>query len=352
MGMRRIALSSLRGEAILAKGIATPQGTLIVREGTPLTPPVVEKLRAMNITHVIIEEPGTDHIQVVEPLTSRTYWLLREVSRNLVKAVQGGKGFPTALSRLQRAIPSLVEETLQSPPFVLYPLAGDLEDLFAVRAINSACLAVYTGKARFTHAELQALALAAFLQDLGLFRLDPHLLQKALAEGHALSEDPSLRPHVEASSRLIQENLLVSAYAKKIVAQHHERWDGSGYPHGVSGEEIHPLARWMAIVDSYLSQILRVEGAILPHEGLEWLFAGAGFLYHPEMVMAFRDRVPLYPPGTEVKLSSGEIGIIAGPGSLPFRPQVTVIRDAEGAPLPPRRVDLSSELQLMIVEVH
>ncbi|MDI3270527.1 MAG: HD domain-containing phosphohydrolase [Bacillota bacterium] len=350
--MLRIALTSLLGEAILAQSIVSPQGTLIVREGTPLTPPLVEKLRTKNITHVIIQEPGTETIQVVEPLSTRTYWLLRDLARDLLQALGREKGLPNGISALQKAIPAALEETLQAPPFVLYPLAGDQEDLFAIRAVNTACLAVYTGKSLFPQGELHSLALSAFLQDLGLFRLPPSLLEKALQEGHALEEDPGFQPHVNFSLGLIQKHLLISAHAKKIVAQHHERWDGSGYPLGTAGEEIHPLSRWMAIVDSYLSQILRVGKAVLPHEGLEWLFAGAGFLYDPEMVMTFRDRVPLYPPGLEVKLSSGEIGIIAGPGAHPSRPRVIVIRDPQGGPLKPREVDLSSELQLMIVEVR
>ena len=98
----------------------------------------------------------------------------------------------------------------------------------------------------------------------------------------------------------------------EAVGQHHERWDGSGYPARMQGEDISPFARIIAMADTYFEMVSRRPGreAYMPHEAVEFILAYNGVLFDPELVQIFTRLVPLYPTGTTVRLNTGELGII------------------------------------------
>ena len=146
---------------------------------------------------------------------------------------------------------------------------------------------------------------------------------------------------------------LVSALC---ALQHHERLDGSGYPHGLKGNEIHEYAKWIGLVDSYdamtTNRIYR--DPMLPHQAVEALYAGTGTLYEQSMVQLFRDKVAIYPVGMTVRLHTGEVGVVVDVNaSYPHRPVVRMLYDEEGIRLhAPYELDLSMNLTSIIVGVN
>lgn len=87
---------------------------------------------------------------------------------------------------------------------------------------------------------------------------------------------------------------------------------------------------------------------MLPHEGLELLFSGAGTLFDRKMVDTFSRTVAIYPPGLEVTLNEGRTGIISAVNqSMPSRPRVRVMSE-HGVKVTPYEVDLAEELSGMI----
>ena len=99
----------------------------------------------------------------------------------------------------------------------------------------------------------------------------------------------------------------------EAVEQHHERWDGSGLPARLKGEDICHFARILAIADTYyeLVSLMPDHEPYMPHEAAECIIAYSGALFDPELVKLFTRLVPLYPTGTTVELNSGEEGIIS-----------------------------------------
>lgn len=94
-----------------------------------------------------------------------------------------------------------------------------------------------------------------------------------------------MRRHPEMGVRIV-EPLGFSPTATEIILHHHERWDGGGYPFGLSGEEIPLPARAFAVVDSYdaMTNDRPYRRAMPTHEAHAELRAGKGNLYDPEMV--------------------------------------------------------------------
>ena len=117
-----------------------------------------------------------------------------------------------------------------------------------------------------------------------------------------------------------------------MIASHHERFNGSGYPQAIKGTQIPLYARIAAIADCYdaiTSQ--RVYAKPITHAlAIKQMYEWRGYDFQPELIEAFIQAVGVYPTGTLVELTSGEVGIVIkeNPGKR-LRPQVLVILDPD-----------------------
>lgn len=117
-----------------------------------------------------------------------------------------------------------------------------------------------------------------------------------------------------------------------MIASHHERFNGSGYPQSIKGTQIPLYARIAAIADCYdaiTSQ--RVYAKPITHAlAIKKMYEWRGYDFQPELIEAFIQAVGVYPTGTLVELTSGEVGIVVkeNPGKR-LRPQILVILDPD-----------------------
>lgn len=155
----------------------------------------------------------------------------------------------------------------------------------AQRLVQFAC---QTGKLLgLSEAELARLSLAALLHDIGKIAIPVSILYKP----EALNEEEwrIMRLHPEIGQRILQAAGGIFASLAPIVVAHHERWDGSGYPNGLAGEEIPLLARILAVVDSYDAMTTRriYCAPLTIAEARVELQRCAGSQYDPCIVSAF-----------------------------------------------------------------
>lgn len=134
--------------------------------------------------------------------------------------------------------------------------------------------------------ELHDLSLAGLLHDVGLLMLDPELLARPDtwdAEDYAL-----VQSHPRVGAELLSRFAFLAS-AAHMIAHHHERWDGSGYPFGFRGSFIPLGARVLAIADAFDSIQVPVETnpRIRRHIALRILKIGAGSQFDPELVEIF-----------------------------------------------------------------
>ena len=118
--------------------------------------------------------------------------------------------------------------------------------------------------------------------------------------------------------------------------QHHERYDGSGYPLGLKGKEIHPFGAIIGMVDMFDAITAdRVYRRGRPtHEAYELLAASGDYYFEHGIVKAFLSHVAAYPTGTFVLLSDNSIGVVTDtrPG-LALYPEVKLLLDPAGNPV-------------------
>lgn len=116
-----------------------------------------------------------------------------------------------------------------------------------------------------------------------------------------------------------------------MVKTHHERFDGTGYPHGMSGTSIPMFGRIAAIVDSYdaMTSDRSYKKAITPHQALRVLYSECNKVFQEELVEQFIQCLGVYPTGSLVELTSGEVGIVISQNRMRrLRPKIMLILDS------------------------
>lgn len=118
----------------------------------------------------------------------------------------------------------------------------------------------------------------------------------------------------------------------EAVAQHHERMDGSGYPHALAGEKISIFGKMAAIADTYAAITQRRPYAepASPHEALQMLSNWGGSLFHRDMVEHFIQSIGVFPVGSLIELSTGEVAVVVTHNKQRrLRPKVLVVTETD-----------------------
>jgi HD-GYP domain-containing protein (c-di-GMP phosphodiesterase class II) len=217
--------------------------------------------------------------------------------------------------------------------------AGLNVDYLAFHQARTAILAIRLGiELGEPRERLLALGVAACVFDVALWRVPG-----AAAAGEWSEEGVAWREHPRRSAEIVHAWGAPAAGVLDAVLQHHERERGQGFPQGLAGTAIHPHARIIGLADTYTR--LTVPPAWLtpraPHHAVRDIVRGRNQVFPAALIKALVDVVSVFPPGTRVRLNTGERArVVAASARQPLRPQVEVLTDARGRATPARRVDL------------
>jgi putative nucleotidyltransferase with HDIG domain len=182
--------------------------------------------------------------------------------------------------------------------------------------------------------DLRSLAIGGLLFDVGKLGVPAELLRAT----RKLSDEEfaEVRNHVKRGVEMIQNSGLMNRDVLDMVAHHHERHDGSGYPQGLAGDSIPIYARIAAIVDCYdaITSHRSYARAIPPSVAIKMLYEWRDLEFQAELIEEFIQAVGIYPAGTLVELSSGEVAVVVAEyRTRRLRPRVMVLLDADKQPL-------------------
>jgi HD-GYP domain-containing protein (c-di-GMP phosphodiesterase class II) len=206
----------------------------------------------------------------------------------------------------------------------------------------------------YNQEQLMTLGLGAMLHDIGKTQISMQVLLKpGVLSSYEFEE---MKRHTERGYYLLKDEPNIPLLVAHCAYQHHERIDGSGYPRGIKGDEIHDYAKWIGIVDSYdaMTSNRVYRNAMLPHQAVEALYSGSDILYDTTMLRLFRDKVAIYPIGLTVKLNTGQSAIVSDiNATCAHRPIIRIITDEAGIDLKsPFDMDLSKNLNVLITNIE
>jgi putative nucleotidyltransferase with HDIG domain len=177
---------------------------------------------------------------------------------------------------------------------------------------------------------LKVIGTGAMLLDIGKTKLSTELLRKPGAPNP--QEWNLIRAHVDQGIALLKSSPGVDLQVLTMVATHHERIDGSGYPNSLKGDAIPLVGRIAGIVDTYDAMISERSYARpkSTYDAVRELKHLGGSAFAPELVELFIQAVGVFPTGTLVELNTGEVGVVIAQNRFRrLRPEVMLVLDAQ-----------------------
>lgn len=184
--------------------------------------------------------------------------------------------------------------------------------------------------------------LAGLLHDLGKMGIPDKILNKP---GKLTDEEfATIKLHPEIGAKVLMEGSDVSAMVMDVVLHHHEKMDGTGYPHGLKGEHISLYAKMGAVCDVYdaITSDRPYKKGWSPAESIRKMAEWSKGHFDEMVFQAFVKTVGIYPTGSLVRLESGRLGIVVEQGASLLTPKVKIFFSAKTkSPIIQETIDLS-----------
>ena len=198
------------------------------------------------------------------------------------------------------------------------------------------------------------IVLAALLHDCGMLRISDAILKKngPLSD----TEMRTVAAHTIYGYKSVLSEFMYTEHIAQLVLQHHERWDGKGYPNGLNQESIEQGARILAVVDTFVAMTSErvYRKAFLGYDAMKTLLADKSRRFDYEVIKAMIQNVGVYPIGSIVLMNDTSIARIVGIApAAPLRPLIRILIDESGRHHPDNQgklVDLREHKNTFIVK--
>jgi HD-GYP domain-containing protein (c-di-GMP phosphodiesterase class II) len=244
----------------------------------------------------------------------------------------------------------------QKDQYISFILGGEVKGYeMAKSSINTALLtALITEELKIPNHKTLGIVIGALLHDAGMLRLPKEITEKRGELSDA--ERQRIHSHPLFTHRIVTRELRYNEDVGEIVLQHHERWDGKGYPFGFAGNKINIGARIISIADAFEAMVSHkpYRNPLVGYQAIKNLLADNSRRFDPAILKVFVTIMGLYPIGSIVRLNNGAIArVVESRADAPLRPSIEILIDenqkvSESAERP--AVDLLAEKSLYITK--
>lgn len=228
--------------------------------------------------------------------------------------MQNTQGYPLRSIREANELTDYVASQLHSTSNITLHLMADTpnNDSLYYHALNVATLSMLLAKlCDKNYDEIKMIGLAAIFHDIGNSKISPHVFKKN--EALTKPEENLYKMHATYSLRLLEMVNDFPKAAKEMIANHHERLDGSGYPKGLTEQDINDSTQILSVADEYdymCNPLLKNKTPITPYTALSFLYKHCDKKLNKQYVQILIKQLGVYPPGCVVELSNGHIGLV------------------------------------------
>jgi HD-GYP domain-containing protein (c-di-GMP phosphodiesterase class II) len=334
--MRGIDIFSLKEGQKLARTIYDDTGRVLLHKGTIIRSNYIKRLDDLGIPFVYVEDELVGPLEVEELLHDSVRIKSIKIIKYTMEKARISK--EVDIRYVSEIVNQILDDIFASPSLLVSFQEIRAKSLHIyIHCVSVAVLSILTGMVlKLDQLKLKNLGMGAILHDLG----------KSVVQG---------KEHTTLGFNLIRQNKEVNIACAHVAYQHHERFDGNGYPRGLKEEQIHLFAGITAIANYYdnLVNPFFYENKLYPYQAIEKVIAESGTSFHPELVSAFARNIAPYPIGSLVRTNIGSLGVVIGlHENFPTRPILKLVTDKFGGTIDKfPEVDLLEEKTIFINEI-
>jgi len=217
-----------------------------------------------------------------------------------------------AIEEAQVVMATMTKAILAKDDLILHLVGDDRDDMDRHQHAISVCmLSMMIGKKLgLSSQEISNLGTAGLLHDIGKLKIPSQFYTNK--DVSSAKRKFVIEKHPEYSIEFINNVPSVNADVKRLIVEHHEFADGSGYPKGLKEDKLHPHSLIVSMVNMYekLCYPYNEKKARTPSQSLSYLFSSQKALFNSRQLSAFVKSLGIYPPGTLVALNNGQTGIV------------------------------------------
>jgi HD-GYP domain-containing protein (c-di-GMP phosphodiesterase class II) len=324
---------------LLTSRSGEPPGLPGRRVAEPLGPSVLTTIK----NKVVYREQSTVDQEL--PVARTAQHKAEVVLKDIMSQVEAGKALDAP--RVQEAVTSMTDSVVRNPDAMM--LLAKLKEKGGHTLDRAFGVSIYMltfGRfLQLPREQLDLLGMLGLLQDVGMTGVPEEVVEKK----GALSKPELMvcRSHIAHSIAILKETPGLPSELPALAALHHERYDGSGYPKGLKGEQIGLFGSIAGLVDCFdaMTHPRPYAEVYSPSNALNYLYNHRNVLFDGPLVEQFVQCIGIFPVGALVELNSGEVGIVIAQNLVRrLLPKVMVVLDANGVPKRPQLIlDLSQE---------
>lgn len=350
--MRRVNIDQIEPGSKLARNIYSTNSQILLRQGAVLTKKFLARLKSMGFTALYIEDGLIDDITIEQNISEETRIHATNCLRKVVADFKKSKSIK--VGQVNKVVANIVDDIMRNKD-VMINLSDirSYDDYTFNHSVNVTVISVMIGLClSYDYSRLCDLGLGVLLHDIGKTMVPVETINKP---GRLSSEEYNIvKRHTWHGFEILRNEPEIKTTSAHVALQHHERYNGSGYPRQLKGDDILEFARIAAVADVYdaMTNERCYRKKVPVSEVHKYLLDNSGILFDPRIIDRFVEKITLYPQGTKVVLNDGRSGlVIKNNRSDSTRPTLRLFWD-NGTPMKkPVEINLSDERSLQIVEV-
>jgi HD-GYP domain-containing protein (c-di-GMP phosphodiesterase class II) len=247
-------------------------------------------------------------------------------------------GIKSGLDIEMRTIDNIAIQLLQDlrdyhNSFIDFILGGEVSGHeLAKSSVNTAILSALTAlELHLANHKIHNVIAGALLHDIGMLRLSKGITEKK--GGLSEAELEQIKSHPLHTSKIVTKELFGPNEVNLIALQHHERWDGKGYPDQIAGAAIDIGARIVSVADAFEAMVSKksYRDSIIGYQAVKNLLADNASRFDPEVISVFTKIMGIYPIGSIVRLNNNSVArVISINTKTPLRPIIEMLIDKDG----------------------
>lgn len=337
--MRYVPTFCLTEGMILGKHLYGSNNELMLREGIILTSSYISIIRRLQYNGLYVIDKLSENIEISNVIDEN---LRNEAIKGIKKIFMktGSNDIKSVRNQIKKTnilIESILDSILTNKDLMVNMIDLKVfDDYTYYHSTNVAILSLLVGVSLgLNKNQLYELGLGALMHDIGKVFISKNIINKP---GKLTSEEyDEIKKHPDLGSLYVAKIFSIPDNTIRGILDHHERFDGFGYPKKKVGEQISLYGRIISVADVYdaLTSDRPYRKGLSPSEAMECIMGGSGSQFDHNIVKIFVTKIAPYPLGTCVKLSNGYIAIVTeNHQNCCLRPTIRVFNDGTKDVLP------------------